>query len=331
MTDFEIWESEVRENLGFSHSRMNDLAFKTLELCLEDIDVIDDFEPSGKPYQCDYNRKYKITENDFSKIDYIAYMYFLFRAFLCVGEQRYFVEAHDRFFQRMLTHYATTQLNLSREDVEELLQKRFETYDNIVAETHEEAPKHLMQQLLIYIERDFLENPVGEEYPLISFFEDVDLKLKVNQHVSALMDKLISAKEAIDNVYEISQPPKKQEKKEEPNYTKQMLWLLLPMSLSIILALIMLDISVWLISAVNIVILSPVLFWSKKLAVIVPYVYYITKPILYVWALVVTIRGEQDFFAIAFYILMAIQIPKMITNFIGTIAILFCAITSEKN
>ena len=74
MTDFEIWESEVRENLGFSHSRMNDLAFKTLELCLEDIDIIDDFEPSGNPYQCDYNRKYKITENDFSKIDYIAYM-----------------------------------------------------------------------------------------------------------------------------------------------------------------------------------------------------------------------------------------------------------------
>lgn len=117
---------------------------------------------------------------------------------------------------------------------------------------------------------------------------------------------------------------------EEQNYTKQMLWLLLPMSLSITLALMMLGTSIWLISAVNLLILSPMLFLSKKLAVIVPYVYYIANPILYVWALVVTIQGPQDFFAIAFYILMAIQVPKMIVNFIGTMAILFYAVTGKR-
>lgn len=116
----------------------------------------------------------------------------------------------------------------------------------------------------------------------------------------------------------------------EKNYTKQMLRLLLPMALSLTLPLLMLDAPVWLMTIVDLIILSPLLFWSIKLSVLIPYSYYIIKPFLYVWALVVTILGVQDFFAIAFYILMAIQTPKMITNFIGTILIIYYKIVGNK-
>ena len=109
----------------------------------------------------------------------------------------------------------------------------------------------------------------------------------------------------------------------EQNYTKQMLKLLLPMVISITIPLLMLDAPIWLMVVVDLIILSPMLFWSRSLSVIVPYAYYIIKPILYVWALVVTILGVQDFFAIAFYILMALQTPNMIKNFIGTILIIY--------
>ena len=114
----------------------------------------------------------------------------------------------------------------------------------------------------------------------------------------------------------------------EQDCTKRMLLLLLPLMLSITLPLIMLDAPIWLITVVDLIILSPMLLWSQTLTVIVPYAYYIIKPILYVWALVVTILGVQDFFAIAFYILMAIQTPNMIKNFIGTILILYTIVTS---
>lgn len=101
-------------------------------------------------------------------------------------------------------------------------------------------------------------------------------------------------------------------------YSKQMLRLLTPMILSITLPLLMLNAPGWLISVVSLIILSPMLFCSIKLTVLIPYAYYIIKPFLYAWALVVTILGVQDFLAIAFYILMGLQTPKMIMNFIGT-------------
>ena len=116
----------------------------------------------------------------------------------------------------------------------------------------------------------------------------------------------------------------------EQDYTKQMLRLLLPMVFSITLPLLMLDTPIWLMTATDLIILSPMLFWSQRLSVIVPYAYYIIKPILYTVALVVTIIGVQDFFSIAFYILMAIQTPKMIMNFIGTILIVYYTILGHK-
>lgn len=117
----------------------------------------------------------------------------------------------------------------------------------------------------------------------------------------------------------------------EKNYTKRMLRLLLPMVLSLTLPLLMLDAPVWLMTIVDLIILSPWVFRSEGLSVIVPFAYYIVKPIIYVWALVVTILGVQDFFAIAFYILMGIQTPKMIINFIGSIIIINTTLTDHRN
>lgn len=115
------------------------------------------------------------------------------------------------------------------------------------------------------------------------------------------------------------------------DFTKKMLLMLMPMVLSITIPLLMLETPVWVMTVVDLIILSPMLFVSLKLSIIVPYAYYIINPIVYAWALVVTILGVQDFFAIAFYILLGIQTPRMIKNFIGTICIIIVALTKNKN
>lgn len=116
----------------------------------------------------------------------------------------------------------------------------------------------------------------------------------------------------------------------EQDYTKKMLKMLLPMVVSVTIPLLILGAPVWLMTIVDLIILSPMLFWSVGLSVIVPYAYYIARPILYVWALVVAILGVQDFFAIAFYVLMAIQVPSMIINFIGTILSIIMLLTGNR-
>jgi hypothetical protein len=189
MTDFKFWEDEVRENLGFVHNIMNDLAFKTLGLCLEDIDVIDDFDPSGNSYQCDYERKYRIAENDFAKIDYIVYAYFYLLVYVYHYESAAFGHEFEDFFQRLLILYVVTELGISQESMDMLLHERLNTYMRL-AKNQKEFVKCLREQLVIYLERDFLGNPMSEEYPIISFFEDFDLKVKVGQHSSALMNTL---------------------------------------------------------------------------------------------------------------------------------------------
>ena len=117
----------------------------------------------------------------------------------------------------------------------------------------------------------------------------------------------------------------------EQDYTKQMLRLLLPMVLSVTLPLLMLNAPVWVMTIVDLIILSPMLLWSVKLTKIIPYAYFVLNPIIYIFALVVTIQGKQDFFAITFYILMGLQTPKMITNLIGTILILYHTIVGDKD
>lgn len=112
-------------------------------------------------------------------------------------------------------------------------------------------------------------------------------------------------------------------------YVSKMLRMLLPMMLSITIPLIMLDAPIWLMTIIDLIILSPLLFTSASLAVFIPYAYYIIRPILYIWALVATILGVQDFVAIAFYIIMVLQLPKMVINFLGSVLMLYSAITSK--
>ena len=98
------------------------------------------------------------------------------------------------------------------------------------------------------------------------------------------------------------------------------------MGLSINLPLIMLDAPFWLMSAILFIVISPLVFPSLSYTTILMWIYDITRPILYIWALVVTISGTQDFLAIAFYILLGLQILVIIRRFIGTILTIYCTI-----
>lgn len=108
----------------------------------------------------------------------------------------------------------------------------------------------------------------------------------------------------------------------EQDYTKKTFWMLLPMVIAITIPLVMIRVPGWLATTIFVIMFSPMLIMSTKWAAIVLCSYYIFKPVIYVWALVVTIHGVQNFWAIAFYILMAIQAPRMIGHFIGAIPVL---------
>ena len=110
-------------------------------------------------------------------------------------------------------------------------------------------------------------------------------------------------------------------------YAKFQLFL---MSLSLTISLVMLDAPLWLICTATFLVFSPLLFGSLSYATFLYCTYDIVRPILYTWALVVTIQGKQDFVAIAFYVLFAIQVITMVKRFIGTIGIIIIAITENK-
>lgn len=95
------------------------------------------------------------------------------------------------------------------------------------------------------------------------------------------------------------------------------------MSLSLTIALVMLNAPFWLISIATFFVFSPLFFGSFTYAALVQLVYDLGRPILYIWALVVTIQGKQDFFAIAFYILAALQIITILKRCVGTLILLF--------
>ena len=109
-------------------------------------------------------------------------------------------------------------------------------------------------------------------------------------------------------------------KNQENNYVYIQIFL---MSISLTIALVMLNAPFWLISIVTLFLFSPLLFGSLLYASIVYIIYDIVRPILYIGALVVTIQGKQDFVAIAFYILAALQVINILRRFIGTVCGLF--------
>ena len=103
------------------------------------------------------------------------------------------------------------------------------------------------------------------------------------------------------------------------------------MQLSISIALIMLDAPLFLITVATILVFSPMFFGSSTYATILFCSYDIIRAILYIWALIVTIGGEQDFFAIAFYILSGLQAISIIKRLIGTIGIIIVALAEGKH
>ena len=115
--------------------------------------------------------------------------------------------------------------------------------------------------------------------------------------------------------------------KQESNYHIFQLFL---MQLSISIPLIMLNAPLILILATTFLIFSPLFFGSLPYATVLFSAYDIIRPILYIWALIVTIGGRQDFFAIAFYVLFALQAISILKRLIGTIGIIIVALTEGK-
>lgn len=102
------------------------------------------------------------------------------------------------------------------------------------------------------------------------------------------------------------------------------------LSLSLTIPHIMLDTPPWLICVITFLVFSPLLFRSLTYATIMYCAYDIVRPIFYAWAFIVTVQGKQDIFAIAFYILMALQSISMIKKLIGTIGIIVLALNGDK-
>lgn len=104
------------------------------------------------------------------------------------------------------------------------------------------------------------------------------------------------------------------------------LFLMSLMFISLTVPIVMLDAPIWLIAVIGALIYSPIIFASGWLTVVVGYGYHLARPVLYICALIVTIQGKQDFLAIAFYILMGLQIISIIKGFLGTVFVIYSSI-----
>ena len=102
------------------------------------------------------------------------------------------------------------------------------------------------------------------------------------------------------------------------------------MELSLTIPLVMLDAPIWIIFVATFLMFSPLLLGSFTYAAILYSSYDFVRPILYIWALVVTIGGKQDFFAITFYVLFGLQLLSIVKRLIGTIGIIIIAITDRN-
>ena len=118
---------------------------------------------------------------------------------------------------------------------------------------------------------------------------------------------------------------------EERNRERYTLFQLFLMSLSLTIALIMLNAPIWVITVATLLVFSPCFFRSLAYSAFLFCTYDILRPIIYVCALVVTAQGKQDFFAIAFYVLAALQLISILKRFIGTVCIIVLALFDRKN
>ena len=157
--------------------------------------------------------------------------------------------------------------------------------------------------------------------------------------------KRLNEQEAKQNKEPIIEPPNRKPNRAETinkadtqNGLKSVLFTMVLMSISLTLPLIMLDAPFGIILVATTIIFLPcILMFVPPLEdltsisyIIIWHLYNIVRPILYICGLVVTIQGTQDFFAIAFYILMGLQSMNIIKNFIGTIIIILLSLTQNK-
>ena len=95
------------------------------------------------------------------------------------------------------------------------------------------------------------------------------------------------------------------------------------MSLSIVIPLIMIGAPGWIITIITTIVFATALSGNVGIAYIYRAIHNILlRPGLYIWALIVTVTGPQDFIAIGFYIALACQAKNIIGNIIGEIIIL---------
>lgn len=98
------------------------------------------------------------------------------------------------------------------------------------------------------------------------------------------------------------------------------------MQITLAFALVMIDAPLWLILLVTPLVYLPLLSKSIFLVLGVCTVYSLVKLPLYIWAFIVTVQGDQDVFAIIFYIVAVIQLFSMIKDFFTYLVFLFNAI-----
>lgn len=98
---------------------------------------------------------------------------------------------------------------------------------------------------------------------------------------------------------------------------------------SISIPLIMLDVPLWVLIVIDLSI-TGLMFCSSFFTILISSLYYIVKPVLYIWALVFAVQGSQNFWAIAYYIVMGLQAPFMVVNLLALVAEIFKLVSSCK-
>ena len=100
-------------------------------------------------------------------------------------------------------------------------------------------------------------------------------------------------------------------------------------SLSLTVPLIVIGSPFWIISAVSLIMFLPFIIPSDWTAIAVIALYtLLLRPGLYIWALVVAINGQQDFVAIAFYVIAGLQAISIVKNFFVYLVGLFSAMSN---
>lgn len=194
MITFYDWEQTARKNLALPRSKASDLAFKTLEYSLEDIENIDDLEiPELSSFE--EESQYSLSTHKYVKLDYVALNYFIFRIYLCHMEPRSFVEEYDKIIHKILLHYATTRFFFNSKEIEEFLDHRFGTYEITFQKNKDHPAQALTDMLVIYIERDLLKSPMCSEHPIVGISDHFEIQAKIIFSLKITSEKLTEFQE----------------------------------------------------------------------------------------------------------------------------------------